>query len=348
MLYNDEKYLVKISHLLDRFNKKSPTLWNCRCNLCGDSKTNSKKARGFFFPNRDNDGLMYTCHNCISLPFGAYLKRAFPEYYTQYRLDNLQNDSGKLIFDNVKKDVEVKKKASNIYLNISPRKSVILLEDLPSHHPAVSYMKTRGVIDLSGYLYANKFAQYVAEATNNAVEYEKVPNDSRIIIPLKSPTGEQWGFQGRALGTKDGVLRYITIKENKDDFCKVYGLDRFDKNRAGFIVEGPLDSSFLPNCVSMCGSSLDPKAVEYGYIIPENTIIIFDNEPRNSEIVKAMIKKVDEGFRVYVPSTLSTTIKDINDMVLSGWTKKELVENFVKNSYSGTIAKAMITRWRKC
>lgn len=341
----DEKFLDLISGNLDRFHKKSPTLYNSRCYVCGDSATNSRLTRAYYFVGRDNDNIICSCHNCgLNIPFGLYLKDYFPEYYTQYKLESMQK-TAKLTFKS--KKIESKKTPPNTnYINILPRKSSIKISELPPSHIARKYLEDRKIVDLDRFYYAENFQQYVEEQTGGNEQYSRVPKDARIILPIKSPSNDIWGFQGRSLD-KNPKLRYITIKDS-EQFCKVFGLESFDKNKAGFVVEGPFDSTFIPNCVSMCGSSLDPTAIENGYIIPKNTIIVYDNEKRNKEIVDKMAKMLDAGFRVYVPpSGLSTTQKDINEMVISGYSADEIVRMFIKNSYTGIAGKLVLNQWKK-
>ena len=61
-LYIDKKYINMLSPRLERFVWKKQDLANCRCPLCGDSKKNKAKARGYFY-HKDND-MFYRCHNC--------------------------------------------------------------------------------------------------------------------------------------------------------------------------------------------------------------------------------------------------------------------------------------------
>ena len=60
----DRKYAGIISNRLDRFQVKSnqPYTANFRCPICGDSKTNKWKARGYLFSKKG--GIFYKCHNC--------------------------------------------------------------------------------------------------------------------------------------------------------------------------------------------------------------------------------------------------------------------------------------------
>jgi len=47
-----------------------------------------------------------------------------------------------------------------------------------------------------------------------------------------------------------------------------------------YITEGPFDSTFIRNSIAMCGADLDIS--RWGI---SNPIWVYDNEPRNSEIV---------------------------------------------------------------
>ena len=60
------------------------------------------------------------------------------------------------------------------------------------------------------------------------------------------------------------------------------------------ITEGPIDSLFLDNAVALAGADADIK------INHEQCTMIFDNEPRNQEIVNRMIKAVDKKFNLVV------------------------------------------------
>lgn len=338
----DEKYLELISGSLNRFEQKSAAVWNCRCPYCNDSKTNSRKARGYFFHGKKEQNVVFSCHNCgVTTSLENFIEDNFPQYTAQYKLDNLKKVK-KLSFIDESKKTPPRKDYKKIFV----KPSSVSLDTLPKTHVAVQYLLSRGITDLNLFQYTDDFNRYTAEQTNNSEEYDKIPKEPRIIIPIKSPTGDIWGFQGRSLNKKS-TLRYITVK-NSEQFHKIFGLDRYNKNKAGFIVEGPFDSLFLPNCLGMCGSNFDFTAVEDGYIIPENTITIFDNEPRNPQIVDKMMKMVNDGFRVYVPpKSVSTFDKDINEMVLSGWTRNELIQLFVGNSFSGAKAKVKINDWKK-
>lgn len=348
MNYIEKVYLDKISPYLTGFVDKGNNLYNCKCTYCGDSKTNTRKVRGYFFVGTD-DNLLFACRNCtISVPLGKYIQDNFPNYYLQFKLDMYGKKDQKL--SQVKKPNLNAVKLSNLRVKVNDvQKSYKAVISLDDNHIAKQYLISRGLVDIAEFGYVDNFSRYVSEMTNNDSRYEKLPQDKRIIIPLKLPNGNLVGFQGRDLNPTS-TLRYITIKlpDMDDDYVKIFGLDKFDKDSAGFIVEGPIDSMFLPNCISMCGTSLDSNAIKRELVIPKNIIVIIDNEARNPQIVKKMYQYAELGFRIYVPpNNLNTTQKDINQMVLAGWTKHDLVKLFVQNSYTGIKAKLNINNWKK-
>ena len=347
MNYVEKNYLDRIAPYLTNFEQKDDDLWNCKCVYCGDSSKNSRKSRGYFFTGTEGNAI-FSCRNCnVTVPLGIFLKEHFYSYYTQYKLDMFSKKEQKLYIAPVKK--ESVKKLETLRVKIKTISSTYkLISELDTYHKAKQYIDNRNLPDISDLGYVDDFSRYVDEMTNNHSRYEKLPNDNRIIIPLKSPDGRLIGFQGRAINKSD--MRYITIKipDMAEEYVKIYGLDRFNKNKFGFAVEGPLDSKFLPNCIGMCGTSLDMQVVKRELIMPDKTIIVLDQEPRNKQIVDRMIHYVDLGFRIYVPPVNINTIqKDINQMILAGWSKSQLVELFVKNSFTSIKAKLAINNWKK-
>ena len=88
----------------------------------------------------------------------------------------------------------------------------------------------------------------------------------------------------------------------------------------------------------MCGS--DFHASGWGINDP---VWIYDNEPRNREIVNKIHGAINRGDTVVIwPNNIQE--KDINDMVLSGHDVQSLVES---NVYQGLEAKLKLNHWKK-
>ena len=123
-----------------------------------------------------------------------------------------------------------------------------------------------------------------------------------------------------------------------DDAPKIYGLDEIAKSEPVYITEGPFDSTFIRNSIAMCGADADVD--RWGI---SNPIWIYDNEPRNTEIVGRIGRTIDRGDSVVIwPSNIDD--KDINDMVMCGHDVQKLVES---NVYSGLEAQLKFATWKK-
>ena len=119
---------------------------------------------------------------------------------------------------------------------------------------------------------------------------------------------------------------------------KIYGLDQIDNEKPIYIIEGPFDATLVQNGVAMCGSDLDIRS--FGW---SDYIYVYDNEPRNREIVNRIAKTIDRGDKIVIwPTTVEE--KDINDMVLGGQNIMSVLES---NTYSGLQAKVKFNNWKK-
>ena len=143
------------------------------------------------------------------------------------------------------------------------------------------------------------------------------------------------GFQGRSL-THNSV-KYITVML-EDEAPKIYGLDSIDEKLPVYVVEGPFDSTFVNNSVALCGSDGD-----LGYLKGSDLILVYDNEPRNREIVNRIERCIERNQRVVIwPNNIIE--KDINDMVLAG---HDVMSVLKSNTYSGLEAKVKFNSWKK-
>ena len=123
-----------------------------------------------------------------------------------------------------------------------------------------------------------------------------------------------------------------------DDAPKIYGLDNIRRDAPVYVTEGPFDSTFIRNAIAMCGADADVG--RWGI---SNPVWIYDNEPRNREIVNRIDRTIDKGDSVVIfPSSIDE--KDINDMVIARHDVQKIVEC---NTYSGLEAKLKFNTWKK-
>ena len=319
----DSKYIGLVSSRLQKFKRVKANLYNFRCPLCGDSQKHKNKARGYFYQVKTNTN--YKCHNCgASLSFNNFLKQIDTTLHKQYVMEKFkEGHAGGRNFVVDEPKFEFKKPIFKKKLDL-PKAS-----DVPI---AREYLERRR-LNPSKFYFAQKFQEWVN--TQKQTFSNIVKDECRIIIPMYDTNSELIGFQGRSLGPNS--VKYITVMLN-EEAPKIYGLDQIKTTKPIYIVEGPFDSTLVENSVAMCGSDIDIRT--FGW---SNYIWVFDNEPRNREIVNRISKTIDRGDKVVIwPPNIEQ--KDVNDMILRGHNVMNVLES---NTYSGLKAKIKFNYWKK-
>ena len=318
----DSKYIGLVSSRLQKFKRVKADLYNFRCPICGDSQKHKNKARGYFYQVKTNTN--FKCHNCgASLSFNNFLKQIDSTLHKQYTMEKFKDGFTGKGFVVEEPKLEFKKPVFKSKLDL-PRAS-----EIPA---AKKYLEKRKV-DSTQFYYAAKFKEWV-NTKKQTFDFIK-KDESRIIIPMYDTERNLIGFQGRSLIPNS--VKYITVMLN-EEAPKVYGLDKINKGEIVYIVEGPFDSTFVSNSVAMCGSDSSLACLEGSSIV-----FVYDNEPRNKEIVGRIDKCISRGQRVIIwPSIIED--KDINDMVLSG---HDIMSVLKSNTYSGLEAQIKFNNWKK-
>ena len=318
----DSKYIGLISSRLSKFKRVKADLYNFRCPLCGDSKKHKNKARGYVYPLKAD--MNYKCHNCgASSTFSNFLKSLDSTLYKQYIFEKFQTRNtgkGSII---EKPKLDFKKPVFKKQLDL-PKASEVSV--------AKEYLEKR-MLDPTQFYFAKKFREWV---NTKKQTFDTIGRDeSRIIIPMYDTERNLIGFQGRSLGPNS--VKYITVMLH-EEAPKVYGMDQIDKSKSVYVVEGPFDSTFVNNSIALCGSDGDLE-----YLKTCDLIYVYDNEPRNKEIVSRIERCVRGNRRVVIwPNSIEQ--KDINDMVLAGHDIMSVLES---NTYLGLEAQVQFNIWKK-
>ena len=321
MNHIDSKFINLISPKLQKFKRVKSDLYNFRCPICGDSKKNKSKMRGYLYAMKAD--VNFKCHNCgASMTFSSFIKHLDPVIHKQYVFERFkQGTTGRATV------VEEPK----FHFEVPTFKTKIKLPKASENPSADGYLTARR-LDSTQFYYAEQFKKFVntLKPTFDNTRYD----EERIIIPLYYEKN-LIGLQGRSLGPSK--VKYITVMLN-DDAPKIYGLDNIRKDAPVYITEGPFDSTFIRNSIAMCGA--DANVDRWGI---SNPVWIYDNEPRNSEIVARIGRTIDNGDSIVIwPNNIDD--KDINDMVMSGLDVQSVIES---NTYSGLEAKLKFNTWKK-
>ena len=317
----DSKYIGIISPRLGKFKRVKSNLYNFRCPICGDSKKNKNKTRGYIYSVKTNTN--FKCHNCgASMSFSNFLKHVDAPTHKQYSLEKFKEGHTGRNF--VVEEPNFKFEAPKFKKSLSIPKAF--------ENPRSDGYLTARKLDSSKFYYAKKFKKFVntIKPTFDDTRYD----EERIIIPIYYEKN-LIGLQGRSIDPNP--VKYITVMFD-DNAPKIYGLDDVEKSEAVYVTEGPFDSTFIRNAIAMCGADADVS--RWGI---NNPVWIYDNEPRNREIVSRIERTINNGGRVVIfPSSIDE--KDINDMVIAGHDVQKIVEC---NTYSGLEAKLKFNTWKK-
>ena len=329
MSYIDVKYIQMVSPRLTLFTKKKADLFNFRCPYCGDSQKRKNKARGYLFKIKND--FVYKCHNCgVGRTLSNFLRDQDTLLHDQYIMEKFKDGKFTGKHSTVPKPKFNFKTPDFVKTDTGLEK----ISDLNIFHEARKYLEQRGIKDLDYFYYCPKFKEWTNKQKKT---FDTLRQDHpRIIIPFKDKEGNLFGYQGRSLA-RNAKLRYITIMLDEEQ-PKIFGLDRIDTNKSIYITEGPFDATFIKNSVAMAGSDIDIRT--FGW---SDYIWIFDNEPRNREIVNRISKVIDRGDKVVIwPNNIQQ--KDINDMSLGGHDVQKMVES---NVYQKLEAKLKFNNWKK-
>ena len=315
----DSKYIGLISSRLIKFKRVKSDLYNFRCPICGDSKKNKTKTRGYLYTIKAD--VNFRCHNCgASMTFSNFLKEIDPVVHKQYVFERFKQGStgrGTVVEEPVFK-FEAPTFKSSIDLPLASTVDVSRI-----------YLEKRK-LDPTKFYYAERFVEYV----NSHKQSLDVKEHPRIIIPLYYEKNLV-GVQGRTLNSNS--VKYITTIFY-DEAPKIYGLDNIRRDAPVFVTEGPFDSTFILNSIAMCGADSDVR--KWGV---SNPVWVYDNEPRSKEITERISSAIAKGDSVVIWPT-NIREKDINDMILAGHDVQSIVES---NTYSGLEANLQFTTWKR-
>ena len=317
----DSKFIGLISPRLEKFKQVKPNLYNFRCPICGDSKKNKSKTRGYLYNIKAD--INFRCHNCgASMTFSNFLKELDPVIHKQYVFERFKNNS-------TGRGTVVEEPTFNFETPKFKKKlSIPLCSEVQRGR---DYLEKRR-LDPKKFYWAEDFTGFVNSIKPTFGSH--VPKEPRIIIPLYY-NKNLIGVQGRSVNPSP--VKYITTIFY-DEAPKIYGLDDIRTRDSVYITEGPFDSTFLRNSIAMCGA--DGDVGKWGVSTP---VWVYDNEPRSKEITSRISKTIDRGDKVVIwPNNIYE--KDINDMVLAGHDVQSIVES---NIYDGLEANLKFTTWKR-
>ena len=228
-------------------------------------------------------------------------------------------------------------------------KECIRVDKLDKDHPCRTFLELRKIPKESYKLlyFSENFGRFMKKM--DPEHLSTCGWEARLVIPFYNKEGDVVAAQGRALNMKDEnnarvTAKYLTVKTDKSSDRLWYGQWRVDPKKKIYIVEGPLDSLFIPNTIAMVGAgALDQIP---SHLMNSEGVYVLDNEPRNAQIVRYIERLIELGKSVCIwPESVKE--KDINDMVQMGNSPSKIKKIIDKNTFTGLEASLKLTQWRK-
>jgi hypothetical protein len=302
-------------------------------------RSDSRKKRGHFllYP----DGVFMRCFNCSeSLPLSKFIQDIDPSLYRGYCLENFKEGIWESKNDFKQPNPEPIKKEETTQTK-NHFTDLISYASLPPGNPALKYISNRQIPE-ARYKELYLVPKFYKWASRIDPIFEKFKTDvPRLIIPCYDSSKKLLGFTCRAFGKE--LPKYIHLRIDKEQEF-IYGQNHVDINKTLLVVEGQLDSLFLDNCLAIGRADYKSRFLETH---KHNVIIIPDNDfRRNLHVCNQLKKAISNGFTICIlPDSWK---KDINDIVRSGITAREIEQYVFKNKKSGAAALLELALEKRC
>ena len=335
-MWLEEKYIALSGARLLLFKKRGRH-YEFRCPTCGDSKKNPHKTRGTIY-NRKGEWWV-GCFNCnLAVTFKRWLKDFDKGLYETMLAEAFVAPREKPAKLDPNFSVSMERLEAPDALAPFPT-----LASLGCEHPALQYVLGRQLPSrwLHEIRYIENFKSWVNTLIPEKFENPEI-DEPRLLIPMLDAEDKLIGGQVRVLGDAGARLRYITFV--LPGCPKLWGLNHVDLLKPFYVLEGPIDAMFLENALATCGGKITSELLKVGGPdLIENCVIVYDNEPRNVDVVKSVWKAVRGNYKVVIwPS--SVHYKDINEMHNAGFLMEKTL---ALNTFQGIRAEVEFRRWNK-
>lgn len=347
-------------HNLTGGNGSTP--YNFRCPICGDSKKNKHKKRGYVTFSKGP--WVYTCHNeCGKMSFLNFLKQYHTSTHRELMFMALVDKSPRKRQEPQQTTAEKAYKANSEY-NFKTGELLEIYDSHPLARAARSYCIRRRIPEkvYSRWFVCVKDTRFHdRDNAGNILYNEKgLPKGNeyanRLIIPYYTFGGKFTQFDARALDD-NAFLRYRNLEGAERE---LYMYDWLDTSKPFFLLEGSIDSTFIKNSVAFGGTQHLMKFLEmYPEILSNshNGTVIWDNDDAGYD---EMIKTIKMGFSWFDWTSIkplpqytlnddgtNRIIKDVNNMVLytdavetdnEGFVVYESLIKYIKKPDGGIMA----------
>lgn len=315
-----------------KFQHSSNSYRGC-CPNCKEGNSWGVKTRLNYYLN---DGFLI-CYNCnktwsplywIKEVSGMSLKEIFDE---SLEYDHIQTTNNDMLPEKKKASPTLPKDSINLFDPVQ----IKYYDDNPIVRDAVHLIKKRR-LDTA----INK-SQALYLSLNDYI------HRNRICIPFYDSDNKIRFYQTRAMYSNDeNLAKYLSKMNAEKTIC---GLNNIDSTLEYlFILEGPIDSMFLKNGISMAGLQIsDHQKDLLGKYFLFEKIWILDNQLENPEVLKKNIELIERGERIFIWPKNYKPFKDLNEICCKMKINHINPDFIIQNSYKGLIAKTQLMLMQK-
>lgn len=340
MSYVENEFAIRLFSSFRNYKmvQTYPMKLNASCPICGDSKSDMYKARFWYYLHKDK--YLVHCFNCdYTSGFQNFLKSRDETLYREYLIER-RKESMKT-GEPIREEIDLTKFKSKLVF-VDDLIHCHRLDKLPENHPIIKYVEKR-CIPKSAYTRLYFTAEWQLLVNKYKPDTYKYPKkEFRLVIPIYNTDGKIESFQGRDLSGKS-KQKYMTIKAH-ENASKIYGTDLVDANKNVWVMEGPIDTMFIPNSIAITGGSLNLDSVPY----PDKRVWVLDNEPRHPDVKSRVYKLIEQKEKIVIWDKSPWKKKDVNDMIIfEKATSNEILSYFERNIVSGLMATFRANNWFK-
>lgn len=301
--YLQEQYIPQLG--IEGLKKVSSNKFNCRCPICGDSKTNKRKKRGWFLYNSKFDTWVYNCFNCeTTTNFQNICQKLSPALYQSYSEREKYESFNSFISSstNKEKDYEEYEDSEDDCVSIDslPDDTIDCIDS-----PECMEYCTKRKIPL---MFIKKW---------------KYSKEYGLIVPFVYEHNLIYGWQSRSLKEK---RFHISLPENNE---KIWNWYTVDKTKPLYILESVIDATMLykinRQSIAIIGADINKEVVqEIKY-----PIFIFDNDETGKlKTIKYSKLFPQAKFLIWDKKIKQ---KDLNEILVSGVSESQF-QNFIDSS----------------
>lgn len=341
---------LNIPLLRETINQK----FECKCvNEQCKSKQGARKG-GFFWSNEKNS-YFYHCFKCgLTLPLVLFLKQYFQEEYISIQIERQGriNDHVQQIIPTIKiSNEQIKQFIQQLF----ETKQIVPFNEC-NDDEVINYVTNRQIPSqqfhrlfvADNFFNIHQQIKTILEIHKGKQFELKEEKDKRLMWMFKNHTGDIIAVQGRRVDKKEP--RYIISRFNADEHRLIGGMEYMSTEQQLFIVEGFIDSLFLPNAVSLNGLHLPTITHLVDNYSFKRVTIVFDNEENDQ--IKKNINMLSEYTVEHpnvdvclLPHDMRQHGKDINDYIKNGFSREQIIDTINSNCYQGTSLKVRGILW---